>query len=68
MIFTTRVETCLPYSTRDEDLSQGELLKRVEKQSGIFCLSEGITRTIEQENSDKKSGDKLTFYYRPEDR
>ncbi len=36
-----------------------ELLKKTDKQSGIFGLSEGISRTIEQENSDNKPGGKI---------
>ena len=38
-----------------------ELLKRADKQRGIFDSSEGISKTNEQENSDNKSGGKIDF-------
>ncbi len=38
-----------------------ELLKKADKQSGIFGLSEGISKIIEQENSDSNSGGKIEF-------
>mgnify|MGYP003980934617 FL=1 len=38
-----------------------ELLKRADKQRGIFDSSEGISKTDEQENSDNKSGGKIDF-------
>ena len=36
-----------------------ELLKRADKQRGIFDSSEGMSRANEQENSDNKSGGKI---------
>ena len=36
-----------------------ELLKKADKQRGIFDSSEGISKTNEQENSDNKSGGKI---------
>ena len=36
-----------------------ELLKRADKQRGIFGSSEGISKTDEQENSDNKSGGEI---------
>ena len=38
-----------------------ELLKRADKQRGIFDSSEGMSRANEQENSDNKSGGKIDF-------
>jgi len=36
-----------------------ELLKKADKQRGIFDTSEGISKANEQENSDDKSGGKI---------
>ncbi len=38
-----------------------ELLKKADKQSGIFGLREGISKAIEQKNSDNNSGSKIDF-------
>ena len=38
-----------------------DLLKKADKQRGIFDSSEGMSRANEQENSDNKSGGKIDF-------
>ncbi len=38
-----------------------ELLKKADKQSGIFGSRDGISKEIDQESSDNKSGSKIDF-------